>query len=97
MICKRHKAARSFVAAALIVPFAITADTLALCYLGAARHNGFVTAVAENSPRRMEMYISDLHILPQWASVSGAISRLLPQVTQLWVLCSIYLSCVSEQ
>lgn len=35
----------------------ITADTLALCYLGADRHNGFVAAFAENSRRRMEMYI----------------------------------------
>lgn len=47
----------------------ITADTLALCYLGADRHNGFVAAFAENSRRRMEMCITDrgenLHILSQ--------------------------------
>lgn len=47
----------------------ITADTLALCYLGAERHNGFVAAFAENSRRRMEMYIRDggenLHILSE--------------------------------
>lgn len=49
----------------------ITADTLALCYLRAARHNGFVTVFAENSRRRMEMYIRDLHIWSQWVSASA--------------------------
>lgn len=62
MICKL---ARSFCGAAADCACVITANTLASCYLGAARHNGFVTVFAQNSRRRMEMYIRDLHILPE--------------------------------
>lgn len=78
MICKRHKAAPLLCSAAADCACAITADTLAPCYLGAARHNGFVTVVAQNSRRRVEMYITDLHMRSRWVSVSALISRLLP-------------------